>query len=127
MKYLMRLIILMVACVVLLIASDVGADLDTPIDESVPELVKGYLTFPCGFLDISYHFQKIEIEHAKNRKIKCIAWAKKYDVKYGNAVCAYVEMERLFMYEHLKSVERALELMCNEDGTQKNPRIEIKF
>ena len=127
MKYLVRLIALVVVCAALIIGSDVGASPATLIDESVPELVEGYITLPCDFLAFSKEFQKTEVNHIEKRKFKCIAWAVKHDVTGGDAVCMYVEMERLFMYAHLKSVEKALELMCNNDGTQKNPEHRIEF
>lgn len=112
----------------LFIATSVGARLDdVPPDESIPELVDSYIRLPCDAMFQSHTFQNIEIKHIKDRYKKCQKWIGEHTLKYGNLMCVYVEMQRFYIHTHIMSLEKAIELMCNEDGSRKNPLYNIEF
>ncbi len=98
-----------------------SADLD---DDAVPELVELYILLPCDFLRYSSRFLKIEVEHIVKRYAKCRVRADEKEVRYGEYLCEYVELERQFTYEHLKSVESARQLMCIGD-VRKSPEYDL--
>jgi hypothetical protein len=117
---------LVVVLAILFLVAFQSKGADTPDNDSIPELVEVYVTMPCGFLHDSTRFLGVEVEHIAKRYVKCQAWVAEHEVEYGAYLCGYVELERQFAYEHLKSVEKAYDIMC-EDGTKKNPEFEIHF
>ena len=106
---------------------DAGGSPATPLDESVPEVVKLYILLPCEAMVYSYKFQEVEIAHIETRKVKCETWVGENEVKYGPLLCMYVEMQRQFIYSHIKSLEKAYELICDDAGHRKNPQYNIDF
>ena len=46
---------------------------------------------------------------------------------YAEVLCGYGGMMWKFIYVNHKSVEKAFDLMCRDDGTRKNPEYEIHF
>ena len=114
-----------VAC--LLIAVSAGANPDTPVDESIPELVAEYVTMPCDFLHFSSIFLDVELEHIVRRHAKCQKIVGESELKYGTFLCGYVELQRQFVYGHIKSVEKAYALVCHAGGIRKNPQFDIDF
>jgi hypothetical protein len=115
----------LIAC--LFITTSAGARIDDPIDESKPELVKMYLFFPCDALEDSYEFMYNELTHHTERLVRCHALYDESDYKYSNLMCKYVEMQWQNMYDHMKSVEKAYHIMCNDWGERKDPEYEIDF
>lgn len=112
----------------LFITASAGARLDSPPpDKSVPELVDIYITFPCDFLLQSSMFQEAEIRNIKGKFRRCEKWVDETEVKYGHLLCEYIKMQGMLMYDHLYSVTKAYDLMCNDDVTRKNPEYEINF
>jgi hypothetical protein len=114
----------LLACLILTSAAE--ARIDTPKDESKPELVKIYIFFPCDALQDSYEFMYSELTHHTERLIMCHNLYENSDYKYGKLMCKFVEMQWQNMYDHMKSVEKAYNLMCDEVG-RKNPEYEIHF
>jgi hypothetical protein len=113
---------------ILIWAMSVGARIDTPKDESKPELVKAYVLFPCEALDVSYAFQYKQLTHLTGHLVACHkAASNNPDYKYGKLMCLYVEMQWQLMYDHAKSVEKAWNLMCDENGEPLNPQFEVDF
>jgi hypothetical protein len=97
-------------------------------DYSKPELVKQYLFMPCDLLERSYDFQYRELVHLTNHLQECNKAAEmNTDDKYAKVMCLYIGIQWQLMFEHAKSVEKAWELVCNDDGTKKNPEYEIQF
>ena len=116
----------LLAC--LSMATSAGARIDdVPLDESIPELVDSYIHLPCDAMFQSHTFQKIEIKHINDRYEKCQKWIGEHTLKYGNLMCAYVEMQRFYLHTHIMSLKKATGLMCNEDGSRKNPLYNIEF
>ena len=115
------------AFVVTLLASPADARLDTPVDESIPGLVKRYMFLPCDALKATAIFQYAMLQHEYRHLEECRALVKTVDYKYAQLMCLYVEMKWQFVYDHLASVQVAGELMCEDDGTRKNPEYEIHF
>jgi hypothetical protein len=112
------------ACLVL--STSTTARIDTPTNESDPDLVNLYLGFTCEALDLSYQFQYEEMIHIAERLHSCHEAADASpDFKYGRLLCMYVQIQWEVMNTHSKSVERAWEIMCDEDGQQKNPEYRI--
>jgi hypothetical protein len=113
---------------VLLGPVDAGAAPNTEVDESKPELVKRYMFMNCELLEASYEFQYIELEHLYEHLTDCHEVAELHpEYAYGEVMCLYVQMQWEYVYDHIKSVEKAWRLMCDEDGTRKNPVYEIEF
>ncbi len=114
-----------IAC--FLIAATAGANPDTPVDESLPELVLEYITMPCDFLEASSLFLNAELESVVKKHAKCQLLVDENDVKYGTYLCGYLELERQFVYIHLKSVEKAKKLACHDGGIRKNRQFNVEF
>lgn len=99
-----------------------------PEDESKPELVKLYLFMPCETLEVSYAFQYQQLEHLIDHLERCNkASEDNPDYEYGPLMCLYVKMQWQYMYDHISSVEKAYQLMCDDVGYPKNPQYEIDF
>jgi hypothetical protein len=124
----MKWMVAIVIVTILAWAASVGATIDTPKDESKPGLVKMYLLYPCDALDQSYDFQYEQLTHLTGHLIACLNTVKDNpDQKYGRLMCLYVEMQWQLMYDHAKSVEKAWNLMCDDDGNPLNPQFEVDF
>lgn len=112
----------------ILITTSTGAKIDDPIDHSKPELVKRYLTMSCDLLAHSFRFQNKELLHLSKRLDSCYDANEKYpEYAYGPVMCLYVKMQRQLMADHRYSVEKAFNLMCNDNGYRKNPEHDIDF
>ena len=110
-----------------LIAGPADGRLNTPVDESRPELVKQYIFFPCDALVDSYAFMYSELTHITGRIIQCQEMSADTDYKYADLMCLYVEMQWQYVYEHAMSMKKAYELVCDDAGYEKNPKYEIDF
>jgi hypothetical protein len=115
----------LLAC--LLLATSAMGRTDTPPDESKPELVKLYIFFPCDALRDSYEFMYNELTHHTERLVMCHELYENSEYKYGKLMCLYVQMQWQNMYDHMKSVAKAHDLMCNDWDEKKNPEIPIYF
>jgi hypothetical protein len=115
----------LLAC--LFITTAAGARIDDPIDESTPELVKTYIFFPCDALRDSYEFMYNELTMHTERLVKCHKLYDDSDYKYKDLMCLYVQMQWQNMYDHMKSVEKAHELTCDDWDMKKSPEYEISF
>ena len=116
-----------VLAVLFLVAFRSKGDLDTPKDESKPELVQLYMVFPCDALVDSATFIYNELKQHTERLVKCHEHFDNSDYKYKKLVCLYIQMDWQNMYDHLMSIKKAHDLMCEDDGTRKNPQYEIYF
>ena len=103
-----------------------GARVDEELDESVPYMVKQYIALPCDALSDSYEFQYGELENLTKRLQLCHTIADP-DYKYAQLMCLYVKMEWEYMYDNLKSVEKAYHLMCDETGARISPEYKIDY
>jgi hypothetical protein len=122
----------LLAC--LLITAPATAIVDPPPkDESVPDLVKQYIFLPCDAMTESWHFIYNELQIITSRYQKCVAFYVNEEGKghesteYPQLLCLYVRMQWQYMYEHIKSLEKAHELTCNDNNEKKNPEYEIQF
>jgi hypothetical protein len=124
----MNWIVGIVVVTILLWAVSLGARIDNPEDESKPALVKMYIFFPCDALDKSYEFQYKQLTHLTGHLISCHKAADDNpNYQYGKLMCLYVEMQWQLMYDHAKSVEKAWNLMCDDNGYPLNPEYEVDF
>ncbi len=96
-------------------------------DESNPGLVKAYMMLPCRLLSDSATFQLSMVKHMEEHFEECTELAKTSDYIYTEVMCGYVGMQWKFIYVNQKSVEKAFNLMCREDGTRRSPEYEIHF
>lgn len=97
-------------------------------DYSDPELVNMYIWLACDALEYSYTAMRADLNTLSKRYIKCIAIQDNDDLKnhwYG-LTCVFHKQTFDFRYTHIKSVEKAWNLMCNDDG-QKEEQYEIDF
>lgn len=106
----------------------VSARIDDTEDFSDPDLVKGYFGMPCDALAQSYEFQYNELTHITGRLLACHkAAAENPDYIYGELMCAYIQIQWNLMWTHAKSVEKAWQIMCDDNGVRKYPEYEIDF
>jgi hypothetical protein len=121
----------LLAC--LLITTSSAARTDDPKDESVPDLVKQYLFLPCDAMSESWQFIYNELHIITERYQKCVAFYVSEEgeghegTKYPQLLCLYVRMQWQYMYDHIKSLEKAHELTCDDHNEKKNPEYEIHF
>ena len=125
----MKILIGIVVMTILTWALSVGAIVDpVPEDESKPELVKRYIFMSCDLLDDSYTFQFNQLEHVFDHLKKCKALAAASpEYTYGPVMCLYIHMQWQFLMDHLKSVEKAYNLTCDDWGEKKERQYEIDF
>jgi hypothetical protein len=124
-----KLVAAIVGVIVLLLATPVNAIIDPPPkDESKPKLVKVYIFMPCEALELSYAFQHHQLKHLFNHLKNCRqAATDNPDYEYGPLMCVYVQMQWQYMMDHIKSVEKAYHLMCDDEGYAKDQQYEIDF
>ena len=114
----------LLACLIL--TTSAAARLNTPNDESDPDLVNLYLAFPCEALDLSYQFQIQEMIYITNRIQACHEASElNPDFEYGLLMCMYIQIQGNVMNTHSKSVDKVWHMMCDEEGQRKNPEYRI--
>ena len=97
-------------------------------DFSDPELVTMYIWLECEALEYSLDVMRHDLGNISKRYIKCIAIQDNNPLEnpwYG-LQCVFVEQTFDFRYTHIKSVERAYDLMC-VDGDRIEERRVIDF
>jgi hypothetical protein len=126
----MKIIACIVAMILLLWGAGAGAIVDPPPpDESIPELVKEYMFLPCEALEYSYDFMYNDLWGITEGLVQCDAArdSEDNDDKYFALRCIYLRQHWQLRYDHIKSVEKAWQLMCDDDGQRKKREYEIDF
>jgi hypothetical protein len=101
-------------------------------DESVEVLVRNYIHLPCEALVYSYRWMRRDLIQITNAYQMCLS---KQDTSTDPNVindpwfglqCVYINHHWQFRYDHIMSVEKAWQLMCNDNG-RKERQYEIDF
>lgn len=97
-------------------------------DKSDPELVNMYIWLDCEALEYSYEVMRLELNRLSRRYIRCLSLqdTDALDNPFFGLHCVYTRQTFDFRYTHLKSVQVAYNLMCNEEG-RKDKEYEIHF
>jgi hypothetical protein len=115
----------LLAC--LMLTTSAGARIDTPRDDSDPELVRLYIGLPCEALYLSTLFQFQEMGHIAEHLQTCHETADANpDFKYGKLMCMYIQIQGEVIYNHYKSAGKAYDMMC-VGNVRKNPEYKIEF
>jgi hypothetical protein len=122
------IVLLAVLCsAFLLLCVSVQARPDDEPDDWDSSLVERYLTMPCDAMSSSYEFMYDRIQRTSAELEACYAMAENSKAKYPGLNCLWIKQDFDFRYVHMKSLERAYDVMCDEDGQRKEPEIEISF
>ena len=101
-------------------------------DESIHELVMNYIHLPCEALEYSYEWMRRDLIRITNAYFICLS---KQDTSTDPTVkddpwfglqCVYINHNWDWRYGHIKSVEKAWHLMCDQGG-RKERQWEIDF
>ncbi len=99
-------------------------------DESVHELVMNYIHLPCKALEYSYQWMYKDMVRITNAYQICIS---KRDIDptvasdpWFGLQCVYIHHHWEMRYDHIKSVEKAWHLVC-DDSVRKERQYEIDF
>ena len=92
-----------------------------------PVLVEKYLVMPCDAMSDSYDFMYDRIQYTATEFEACVQLAQNNAYEYAGLMCIWIQQDFDFRYTHIKSLERAYDIMCGEDGQRKQPEIEIQF
>ena len=122
----------LLTAVAVIVVSFTAAANPPGVDESVHELVMNYIHLPCEALEYSYQWMFRDIKLLTNVYQTCISKQDtsespviKDDPWYG-LQCVYILQHWQTRYDHIKSVEKAWHLMCDDNG-RKEEQHEIDF
>ncbi len=101
-------------------------------DESVHELVMNYIHLPCEALEYSYKWMYRDLMRITKAYVICLS---KQDTSTDPTVkddpwfglqCVYINHHWDWRYGHIQSVQKAWQIMCDQDG-RKEKQYEIDF
>lgn len=101
-------------------------------DMSVHELVMNYIHLPCGALIYSYGYMYREMTMLTSAYQICATKQRSsvdptvINDQWFGLQCSYIHQYWQLRYEHIMSVAKAWNLMCNEEG-RKEEQYEIQF
>lgn len=96
-------------------------------DESDHDLVTRYIFLPCDAMEDSYKFMYNKIQIVAEEYDACMAAAKQTTYKYPGLMCVWINQDFQFWYVNIKSLDKAYQLMCGEDGQRRQKETEIDF
>lgn len=95
-------------------------------DYSDPELINMYIFLDCEAMEYSKGVMLLELKRLSRRYIKCLSIQDTGAL--GNPFfglhCLFTKQTGDFRYTHLKSLEVAYDLMCDEEGRKE---MEVRF
>ena len=85
---------------------------------SDPELVNMYLWLDCTAMEYSEGVMRLELDRLSRRYIKCLSLQDTgaLNNSFFGLHCVFTKQTFDFRYTHYVSLERAYDLMCNEEG-----------
>ena len=101
-------------------------------DESIHELVMNYIHLPCEALQYSYKWMRRDLIRTTSAYFICLSKQDNStdptvkDDRWFGLQCVYIHHQWEWRYGHIKSVEKAWHLMC-DDGGRKEEQWEIDF